>query len=302
MVELVAAGSEPRAPAVKTFDASAHVVLPGLINTHHHFYQTLTRAVPAALDRELFPWLQALYPLWARLTPEAVELASTLAVAELMLSGCTLTTDHHYVLSQGRRRQHRYPGRRGEAARLARAANARLDEPLAARRRIAAGQRGAGRGDNPRTTVSVWSRATIRPATARKIQDRACTMLAVFRHHVAHARDRRIGRTARRAHAHAPRRNRGREPLLLGDPSVPAARLSGGMRLAERSDVAGAWRAFEHRRVPAPRPRRNGRHALRLQQPDAGVRHLPGLRNGRGGRRGRPWRVDGSASNDSLRI
>jgi 8-oxoguanine deaminase len=101
IVELVAAGREPRAPAVKTFDASAHVVLPGLINTHHHFYQTLTRAVPAALDRELFPWLQALYPLWARLTPEAVELASTLAMAELMLSGCTLTTDHHYVFPKG---------------------------------------------------------------------------------------------------------------------------------------------------------------------------------------------------------
>jgi len=101
IVELVAAGREPRAPAVETFDAGAHVVLPGLINTHHHFYQTLTRAVPAALDRELFPWLQALYPLWARLTPEAVELASTLAMAELMLSGCTLTTDHHYVFPKG---------------------------------------------------------------------------------------------------------------------------------------------------------------------------------------------------------
>jgi 8-oxoguanine deaminase len=101
VVELVAAGREPRAPAVVTFDAGAHVVLPGLINTHHHFYQTLTRAVPAALDRELFPWLQALYPLWARLTPEAVDLASTLAMAELMLSGCTLTTDHHYVFPKG---------------------------------------------------------------------------------------------------------------------------------------------------------------------------------------------------------
>jgi 8-oxoguanine deaminase len=101
IVELVAAGREPRAHAAKTFDAGAHVVLPGLINTHHHFYQTLTRAVPAALDRELFPWLEALYPLWARLTPEAMDLSSTLAMAELMLSGCTLTTDHHYVFPKG---------------------------------------------------------------------------------------------------------------------------------------------------------------------------------------------------------
>jgi 8-oxoguanine deaminase len=101
IVELIGAGLEPATPAARTFDASQHVVLPGLINTHHHFYQTLTRAVPAALDRELFPWLQALYPLWARLTPEAVDLASTLAMAELMLSGCTMTTDHHYVFPKG---------------------------------------------------------------------------------------------------------------------------------------------------------------------------------------------------------
>ena len=101
IAELIAAGREPRTPGFQTFDAGAHVVLPGLINTHHHFYQTLTRAVPAALDRELFPWLEALYPLWARLTPEAVDLASTLAMAELILSGCTLTTDRHYVFPKG---------------------------------------------------------------------------------------------------------------------------------------------------------------------------------------------------------
>jgi len=101
IAELVPAGHEPGTPDVKTFDAGEHVVLPGLINTHHHFYQTLTRAVPAALDRELFPWLQALYPLWARLTPEAIELATTLAMAELILSGCTTTTDHHYVFPAG---------------------------------------------------------------------------------------------------------------------------------------------------------------------------------------------------------
>jgi 8-oxoguanine deaminase len=101
IVEKVAGGGGPATPKVKTFDAGGHVVLPGLINTHHHFYQTLTRAVPAALDRELFPWLSALYPLWARLTPESLELATTLAMAELMLSGCTTTTDHHYVFPKG---------------------------------------------------------------------------------------------------------------------------------------------------------------------------------------------------------
>ncbi len=101
IVELVAAGSTPQTAGAKAYDAGEHVVLPGLINTHHHFYQTLTRALPAALDRELFPWLKALYPVWARLTPEALDLAVTVAMAELMLSGCTTTTDHHYVFPAG---------------------------------------------------------------------------------------------------------------------------------------------------------------------------------------------------------
>ncbi|MGK9168322.1 8-oxoguanine deaminase [Inquilinus limosus] len=101
IAELVPAGREPAAPVDSVFDAGAHVVLPGLINTHHHFYQTLTRALPAALDRELFPWLQALYPIWARLDPEALRSAVTVAMAELLLSGCTTTTDHHYVFPAG---------------------------------------------------------------------------------------------------------------------------------------------------------------------------------------------------------
>jgi 8-oxoguanine deaminase len=100
IVELVGKGALPKTAAA-AFDAAEHVVIPGLISTHHHFYQTLTRAVPAALDRELFPWLNALYPIWARMTPEALELAVTVAMAELMLSGCTTTTDHHYVFPAG---------------------------------------------------------------------------------------------------------------------------------------------------------------------------------------------------------
>jgi 8-oxoguanine deaminase len=101
IVELVPSGAEPVTPDVTAFDAGRHVVLPGLINTHHHFYQTLTRATPAAMDRTLFPWLQALYPIWARLTPDALDAAVTVAMAELLLSGCTTTTDHHYVFPAG---------------------------------------------------------------------------------------------------------------------------------------------------------------------------------------------------------
>ncbi|MCP4327697.1 MAG: 8-oxoguanine deaminase [Alphaproteobacteria bacterium] len=97
IVELVAAGAAPRTAIDTVFDASQHVVLPGLINTHHHFYQTLTRAHPEALDKELFPWLLAHYPVWARMTPESVRVAVRMAMVELMLSGCTTTSDHHYV-------------------------------------------------------------------------------------------------------------------------------------------------------------------------------------------------------------
>lgn len=101
IAECVPAGGQPRTAGAAVFDAGAHVVIPGLINTHHHFCQTLTRASPAALDRELFGWLGALYPIWARLTPEALESAVTVAMAELLLSGCTTTTDHHYLFPSG---------------------------------------------------------------------------------------------------------------------------------------------------------------------------------------------------------
>jgi 8-oxoguanine deaminase len=101
IAELVPAGAEPATPGCAVFDAGRHVILPGLINTHHHFYQTLTRASPAALDRELFPWLTALYPIWARLTPDLLDCAASVALAELLLSGCTTTTDHHYVFPAG---------------------------------------------------------------------------------------------------------------------------------------------------------------------------------------------------------
>ena len=78
-----------------------YVVLPGLVNTHHHFYQTLTRAVPAAQNCDLFNWLQALYPIWANLTPESVYISAQMAAAELMLSGCTTASDHLYIYPNG---------------------------------------------------------------------------------------------------------------------------------------------------------------------------------------------------------
>lgn len=101
ITEIVPAGGTPRLPAdsFDTFDASGHVVIPGLVNTHHHFYQTLTRACRRAMNRPLFPWLESLYPIWACLDEEMISLSAQLAFAELALSGCTTASDHHYVFT-----------------------------------------------------------------------------------------------------------------------------------------------------------------------------------------------------------
>ncbi|MGF1695374.1 8-oxoguanine deaminase [Vibrio lamellibrachiae] len=101
IVELLARHQEPSVVVDYTVDASQHVITPGLVNTHHHFYQTLTRAYPDALNKELFPWLQALYPVWANLDAEMMSVATELALVELMMSGCTTASDHHYLLPNG---------------------------------------------------------------------------------------------------------------------------------------------------------------------------------------------------------
>jgi 8-oxoguanine deaminase len=95
----LSAGQRERASEV--IDARGQVVVPGLINTHHHMYQSLTRAVPAAQDAELFGWLKTLYPIWARLTPEMIQVSTQLAMAELLLSGCTTSSDHLYMYPNG---------------------------------------------------------------------------------------------------------------------------------------------------------------------------------------------------------
>jgi cytosine/adenosine deaminase-related metal-dependent hydrolase len=84
-------------------DARGKIVLPGFVNTHHHFYQTLTRVVPGAQDAVLFDWLKTLYPIWAELTPDDVFVSTQLALTELLLSGCTTSSDHHYLWPNGSR-------------------------------------------------------------------------------------------------------------------------------------------------------------------------------------------------------
>jgi cytosine/adenosine deaminase-related metal-dependent hydrolase len=100
-IEKVGPNAELPALADKVLDLSGHVAFPGLINTHHHLYQTLTRVVPAAQDGNVFNWLLSLYPIWARLTPEAIRVSTQTGIAELALSGCTTVSDHLYVFPNG---------------------------------------------------------------------------------------------------------------------------------------------------------------------------------------------------------
>lgn len=102
-IEQVGPTDELPPSADEILDLSGHVVLPGLVNTHHHFYQTLTRVVPAAQNANLFNWLKTLYPIWARLTPEDIRISTKTALAELALSGCTTASDHLYLFPNGSR-------------------------------------------------------------------------------------------------------------------------------------------------------------------------------------------------------
>ena len=99
ITQIIGKGQSPAGRIDCVFDARQHVLLPGLINTHHHFYQTLTRAMPDAVNKKLFDWLRSLYPIWAGLSPEMIRSSSRVALIELLQSGCTTTADHHYIFS-----------------------------------------------------------------------------------------------------------------------------------------------------------------------------------------------------------
>jgi 8-oxoguanine deaminase len=96
-----AAPAAPGAGPLRVIDASSCVVVPGFVNTHHHFYQVLTRAIPAVQNAKLFHWLRYLYEVWKHIDPEAIRVSSAVAMGELVKTGCTCTTDHHYLYPRG---------------------------------------------------------------------------------------------------------------------------------------------------------------------------------------------------------
>jgi 8-oxoguanine deaminase len=100
-IESVGPAADLPATADQVIDARGHLVVPGLVNTHHHMYQSLTRAIPAVQNAELFGWLRGLYPIWAGLTPEMVRVSTQVAMAELLLGGCTTSSDHLYIYPNG---------------------------------------------------------------------------------------------------------------------------------------------------------------------------------------------------------
>ena len=283
-------GASRSRPAAAVYEAGAHVVAAGADQHPSSFLPDADARVAGGAG------------------PRAVSLAagalSGLGAADAGIAGprrhrrdvgAAAVRLHHHDRSSlclsgragGRRR---YRGRGRQAPRHAGAADARLDEPVAARRRLAARQRGAGRRHHPRRQRARRREAS--PARrGRDGADRAGAVLAVFGDDVADARDGRARRQARRPPAHASGGNRGREQILRTDVWLPAARLSRAMRLAQRADLARPRHSFQRRRDEAAGQGQNHHQPLRLQQPDSGFRLLSGLRHGGGGGRG-----SGSAS------
>ena len=273
-----------------TFDASRHVVLPGLVNTHHHFYQTLTRAHPAAINKKLFSWLVALYPIWARLKPNHLRLASRLALTELMLSGCTTAADHHYLYPRG----------------LENAVDIEVEEAraLGIRMTVSRGSMNLSEKDGGLPPDSVVqdedddprrqrarAEALPRSKARRANPRRACALFAVHDLESADDRERQACGALRLPASHPSRRDRGRGTVLPQDLWASAGRSARGDRLDVEPRLARTWRPFQRRGNRAA-GQGEGRHLpLRGVEHGARVGHLPRPASSR-----RPARRSGSAS------
>jgi cytosine/adenosine deaminase-related metal-dependent hydrolase len=285
--------------ADEVIDLAGHALVPGLVNTHHHMFQTLTRAVPGAQDASLFDWLRTLYPMWARLTPEAARVSAEIAMAELALSGCTTSSDHLYL----------FPG------------GVTLDDTIEAagtvglRFHATRGAMSVGESDgglppdalvededailrDMRRVVERWHDPS--PHAMRRIALAPCSPFSVSE--ALDARDRVARAKPGRAPAHAPRRERRRRRLQRRALRRHARAVRRVARLGRRRRVA---RALREARRPGHRDVREARAPA--------VAHCPcsNMRLGSGIAPVRAFRdagvavglgVDGSASNDGAHV
>ena len=258
---IVAVGDGP-APALDgatRVDAAGLLVTPGLVNSHHHLYQWLTRGY--ATDDTLFGWLTTLYPIWARLTPELVHAAASANLAWLALTGCTTSMDHHYV----------HPRGAGDLLE----AEIRAAQRIGLRFHPTRGSMNLGESDGGLPPDSVVeehdailaaSAAAIErwhdPAPDSMLRDRARAVLAVLGDGRADARQRGAGPREGRAAAHPPGRDRRRGGVLPRDVRPHADAVRRGPRLARRRRVDGPLRAPVRRRGGALRGDRHRRRAL----------------------------------------
>ena len=184
LVSGVGGAGDPPPTAARTIDARGCLVTPGLVNTHHHLYQNLTRAFAPALTGGLFDWLVTLYPLWARLDEEAAYVCAYVGLTELALGGCTTSTDHLYVHPRGAGDLISAEVERRPRPRHAVPPDPRLDVAVGEGRRPAAGLRRPGRRRDPGRFAAAGGGAP-RPRPPRDDPDRARAVLAVQRLDVA---------------------------------------------------------------------------------------------------------------------
>ena len=292
---------DPRPDAVRTIDARGCLVTPGLVNTHHHLYQNLTRAFAPALTGGLFDWLVTLYPLWARLDEEAAYVSAYVGLTELALGGCTTSTDHLYVHPRGagdliaaeiaaaRDLGMRFHPTRGSMSLSVKDGGLPPDSVVQDDDEILAESQRLVEAHHDRSPLAM-TRIALAP------------VLAVQRLDVADEPDGGAGRAARRPAAHPPVRDAGRGRVLPGHLRPPAGRLPRRRRVDDRPGVAGA-RGLAERRGGDPAGRRPGRgRALPVVQHDPGQRARPrspscGPRVRRSG-----LGVDGSSSADSASL
>jgi cytosine/adenosine deaminase-related metal-dependent hydrolase len=252
LIEAVGGSADPQPAATRTIDVADCLVTPGLVNAHHHIYQNLTRAYPPMTDKPLFGWLQSLYPLWRAIDEESVYASAFVGLAELALSGCTTSTDHLYLHPRGagdllsaeiaaaRELGMRFHPTRGSMSLSQKDGGLPPDDVVADDDEILAASEAAVHQHHDRSHGAMV-RIALAPCSPFSVTERA------------DGGQRRAGRAARRAAAHALRRERRGRRVLAGHLRLPADGVPGAHRLVQRPHVGGALRDAQPRRGASPR-------------------------------------------------